>query len=76
MRSNCLVWAIRQWHRNGGYLVIRRSHSGPFWHFMWSQNLRKVEGYSPIKRKYGWVAVLDKLWFRGQVVEEVPPEGH
>jgi nitric oxide reductase large subunit len=25
LRTNCLFWALRQWFRRGGYLVIRRA---------------------------------------------------
>jgi hypothetical protein len=35
-RGNCFVWALRQWYRRGGYLVIRRAYlTTPCWHFAW-----------------------------------------
>jgi hypothetical protein len=32
-RSNCLVWAWRQWKKYGGGFVIWKSHYGWWWHF-------------------------------------------
>jgi hypothetical protein len=41
MWSNCLVWAIQQWKRHGGYILMRRSHWGKFPHFLWMSKDRK-----------------------------------
>lgn len=69
-RSNCLIWALGQWMREGGYIAIRKSHWGPAPHFLWSKDLRKWEGFVPVKPKRGLVVLLDKLWFLGTVIEE------
>lgn len=42
MRSNCLIWAVcLYWRRRRqgreGYLLIRRSRSGPFPHFLYAE---------------------------------------
>ena len=39
MKNNCLFYAFWLWLRHGGYLVIRRSHFGPFPHFIWVAKL-------------------------------------
>lgn len=65
MRSNCLIWALRQWGRRGGYLMARRSRWGPFPHFLWSPTApAECEAFVPLnpRRK-----LLPKLWFRGYV---------
>lgn len=39
MKTNCLIYAFWCWLRHGGYLVMRRSHFGPFPHFIWIAEL-------------------------------------
>lgn len=40
-RSNCLVFALRRWHRDGGYLLLRRSkHHAWIPHILWTKSLR------------------------------------
>lgn len=60
MRSNCIVWAVAlYWRRRRkgreGYLLLRRSRSGPFPHFLYAEfrpagNLRMVS-YKPLNPK-------------------------
>lgn len=64
--GNCLCWALGQWRRHGGYLIVRRSHWGWWWHFLWSRDLTEFAAYEPAappRRRW-----LPPLWFRGQVV--------
>lgn len=67
-RSNCLVWALAAWAKWGGYLLVRRSHWGPWPHFLWSADLREFWSYVPLhprRRAMPWHIV----WFRGEVRE-------
>jgi hypothetical protein len=53
-RSNCLIFALAHWWRDGGYLIIRRSE---YWgkgfglHFLWSPNLVTFEEFTPVRAK-------------------------
>lgn len=38
-KTNCLFYAFGLWLRHGGYLLMRRSHFGPFPHFIWMAEL-------------------------------------
>lgn len=51
--SNCLIYAIRKLINEGGYLIIRKSHWGPFPHFIWAKNIEglEVEQYVPTTPK-------------------------
>lgn len=57
MRSNCLLWAWSlYWRRRGkgreGYLLFRRSRSGPFPHFLYAEfrkaGTMRVVSYKPL----------------------------
>lgn len=69
MRSNCLVFALSRWIKNGGYIVVRKSHMGPFPHFIWCRDLRdaEIEHFQPIAPRQGVRAAFHKLWFDGVV---------
>lgn len=73
VRSNCLVFALRQWWRFGGYIVLRRSHYGPFSHVCWSADLRMFEEFVPRDPRRRWVP---PLFFLGYVqrfgCEDIP----
>lgn len=65
--SNCLLYALGRWWREGGYLIVRRSR---FWHhplgfhLLWSPDLLRFYDYAPtpaIERPWWW----KPLWFRG-----------
>lgn len=47
MRSNCLIFALCQWYKNGGYLVVRKSRWGWWPHFLWSADLKSFEQFAP-----------------------------
>lgn len=49
-RSNCLLYALRQWRARGGYLIVRRSRWGWWPHFLWAPDLGDlpVEHFAPV----------------------------
>lgn len=65
--SNCLIWALRQEARNGGYIKSRRSVRGWWRHWLWSADGVKWVSFSPVKPRDGklipppifWGAVVD-----------------
>ena len=66
-RSNCLIFALAHWFRDGGYLIVRRSHWGWFPHFLWSQDLKVFEEFTPLRHaKY---RLCPPLLFTGYVRE-------
>jgi hypothetical protein len=65
--SNCLIYALTQWCRYGGYVAMRTSHWGWFPHFLWSPDLVKWWAYVPLKPARHW---CPPLLFRGQVEED------
>jgi hypothetical protein len=66
VRSNCLIWALGQWKRHGGYLIMRRSHWGPFPHFLWSADLRELQAFEPVGPRR---RLLPPIWFLGRVIK-------
>lgn len=67
-RSNCLVWARRMYWRHGGYIAFRPSlYTRLIKHRLWSPDLVTWYSYNPVNPKRGWRAVLDCIWFRGEV---------
>jgi hypothetical protein len=67
MRSNCLFFVLAKWMKEGGYVVIRKSHSGWFPHFLWSPDLKTFLHFTPINRRSG--KPLPPLFFTGYVRE-------
>lgn len=67
-RSNCILWAVQQWRRHGGYVAFRRSHYGWWPHALWSPDLKTWLGYSPFDPK---LKACPPPLFRGHVVEEI-----
>jgi hypothetical protein len=67
--SNCLFWAVRQWAREGGYLLIRKSHYGPFPHFLWSADLKQFSSFVPLDPRH---KLIPPPIFRGEVKKEEP----
>jgi hypothetical protein len=65
MRSNCVIWAVTQYVRRGGYLVARRSRYGWWWHLLWSPDLQRFYAFVPNRRhRKRWVP---PLYFQGYV---------
>jgi hypothetical protein len=62
--SNCLIFALQRWVSRGGYLVVRKSRWGPFPHFLWSPDLKRVEQYVPAEPN---IRVIPPLIFKGYV---------
>jgi hypothetical protein len=62
--SNCLIFALQRWVSRGGYLVVRKSRWGPFPHFLWSPDLKRVEQYVPAEPK---IRGIPPLIFKGYV---------
>lgn len=52
--SNCLLYAVRCWLTDGGYVVFRRSDYGWWPHVFWSADGGALSEYVP----------LDPTWFR------------
>lgn len=75
--SNCLAFVLAQLLRKGGYLVIRRSHYGPFPHFLWSQDLITFQEFVPVDPRR---RIIPPLAFVGMVLtftaDSIPPARH
>lgn len=76
-RSNCLIFALGRWRRDGGYLVLRRSRHGWWLHVLHRRKLSEPP-YSfvpdrPIEwHKLPWllrVLPLHTFVYRGHIVE-------
>ena len=67
MYSNCLVYAIGQWVRHGGYLVLSRSRYGWWPHAEHTHDWRRFSVFVPLGPKRR--RACPPLWFRGRVVE-------
>jgi hypothetical protein len=64
MRSNCLLYAVRQWITHGGYLLLRKSRYGWWPHALWSRDLTVLSEFVPLAPRRRW---LPPLWFKGMV---------
>lgn len=62
--NNCLFFAMYKLIKNGGFLLMRKSKYGPFPHFLWSQDLKSVEHFVPVKPRN---RLMPPLIFRGKV---------
>jgi len=76
-RSNCLIFALRRFYAEGGYIIVRRSHFGWWWHFSWTRSLSEPPiAYVPQRpiewRKLPWILrilPLHTVIYRGTIVE-------
>ena len=65
MKSNCFIWAVRQWWREGGYVAARKSSYGPFPHFVWTPTVSsEAMSFVPVRPRR---RLLPPLIFRGRV---------
>lgn len=64
-RSNCVIFALRQWQTRGGWIVVRPSRYGWWWHMEWSPDLVIFHSFDPIRPKRR--RLLPPLWFEGKV---------
>lgn len=72
--SNCLIFALRKWFKEGGYVIIRKSRFG-FWpHFIWCRDLKdaEIEHYVPIVGKLD-KGPVQKFLFKGYVKNHDQP---
>lgn len=76
-RSNCLIFAMGEWRRRGGYLIVRRSHYGWWPHFAWTRSLAEPPiAYIP-ERPIEWdrlpwilrILPLHTVIYQGVIVE-------
>jgi hypothetical protein len=70
--SNCLIFALNRWFKKGGYLIIRRSRIGFWWHFLWAKDLeglQSLEHYVPVEDELK-VEVASKVFFEGKIKTE------
>jgi hypothetical protein len=53
--ANCIIWAIGQWWRKGGYIIVRRARGGVcgsfYPHVLWSRRLKTVWSYKPVSKR-------------------------
>lgn len=72
MRSNCLIWALGQLIREGGYIAFRRTRTArlrrlAWWpHFLWSPDLKRWYAFMPLDKRD---VLSPPLLFRGHVCE-------
>jgi hypothetical protein len=70
--SNCLIFALMLWRRQGGYLIVRKSRHTWVPHFMWARSIEGLDivEYKPVNPKRGRLFRLFPLHvilFRGRV---------
>jgi hypothetical protein len=70
--SNCLIFALMLWRRQGGYLIVRKSRYTWVPHFMWAKTIEGLDivEYKPVNPKRGRLFRLFPLHvilFRGRV---------
>jgi hypothetical protein len=70
--SNCLIFALMLWRRQGGYLIVRKSRTTWVPHFMWAKSIEGLDivEYKPVNPKRGRLFRLFPLHvilFRGRV---------
>jgi hypothetical protein len=63
---NCLVFAFQHWFKCGGYLLVRKSHSGWWPHFAWSSDLKTFQSFTPAVPNHHMR--FPPLFFRGKVL--------
>lgn len=61
---NCWVWALWQWFKYGGSIIVRKSKYGPFPHFMWSPDMMTIYDYNPIQPRN---RIMPPTVFKGEV---------
>jgi hypothetical protein len=45
--SNCLIFVLVRWLRDGGFVIARKSNNGWWPHFFWTADLVVFEEYTP-----------------------------
>jgi len=71
--GNCLLYALRQWWRHGGYLIVRRSRHLWLPHVLWAPpgglDAATVRHFVPDRPALDPWRIWRALWFRGRVRE-------
>lgn len=62
--SNCIIFALTKWFREGGYIIVRKSRYGWWPHMFWCADLENIKliDYSPPTKRAG---LLPPPLFRG-----------
>jgi hypothetical protein len=47
MKSNCIIYALKQWFSLGGYIVLRKSNYGWWPHMIWTKDFATFEEFTP-----------------------------
>lgn len=77
--TNCLNWAIKKFHKDGGHIIISPSKHGWWYHFSWAPHVEGVpqEQFIPTKPKElkDLPKIVQKfplhiMFYEGKVVDE------
>lgn len=63
--NNCLFFALKKFLKKDGFIIIRKSNHGKWFHFMWSKNLKDIEHFVPHEKLK--CALFSKILFKGKV---------
>lgn len=69
--SNCLIYAIRKWIAEGGYILMRMSYYGWWPHFLHMSIDKIITHYSPMAKV---PRLFPPIIFRGRVFMEDEPK--
>lgn len=64
--SNCLLYALKQFYKYGGSIIISKSRYGKWLHFSWSKDMKSLSHYVPKKKPLKY-PLFQKWLFRGEV---------
>lgn len=69
MKTNCFMFAVRKWWREGGYIAIRKSRHLPILHFIWVKSLDgcEIQHYVPVEPRKGLRGLCHKMHFEGKI---------
>lgn len=62
--SNCLFYAFNRWRKEGGFVVVRKSHHGWWPHFLWTGDHVTFWEFSPMSHCR---PIIPPLLFRGYI---------
>jgi hypothetical protein len=65
--SNCLIYALRKWWREGGYILIRWSTYYPGPHFLHMSRAGEITSFVPVDDKRR--RLIPPPLFRGKIVK-------
>lgn len=69
----CFIYAIKQYYKHGGYIMIRRSKKTilPFPHFLWCpvNGCKRLKQFVPVKEKKRYRFIPPIYFFRGKEKE-------